>query len=310
MKDPNIIDFESRFPEKEKAISFINQLQLLDLSQYEIDDINNMIDDVFHMIPFGIAHIPKGTKLFRARKNNENQIFYNVSELGINKPENIIEYGRANKPQEPVFYCSTNVKLACAEVLQNLKKSFNPKKEIGLTTVSVWEVTKDLNLAPIYYSNPVVSVREDAKKYKEGNKNNIREKNIFNSDTLDVNDLILEFFCDEFSKPNINTHHDYKLSASYANRLRNANNLIAPQHSDKKFDGLVYPSVAMKYTGDNIALFENALINKIKFETAIQTICLDFDFDKPDFESYFTYEIESCDENGNLIWSTTPWRPR
>ena len=77
MKDSNIIDFESRFPEKGKAISFINQLQLLDLTQYELDDINDMIDDVFHMIPFGIAHIPKGTKLFRARKNNENQIFYN-----------------------------------------------------------------------------------------------------------------------------------------------------------------------------------------------------------------------------------------
>lgn len=310
MKDLNIEDFESRFPDKETAIAFINKLQSLDFSQYEIEDINEMIDNVFHMIPFGIGHIPKGTKLFRARKNNNDEIFYNVSELGINKPENVTEYGRANKPNEPVFYCSSNVKLACAEVLQSLKKSFNPKKEVGLTTVSVWETTKDLNLAPVYYSSSVADVREDIKNYKEGNKNHLREKNIINSETLDVNDLIMEFFCDEFSKINIKTHHDYKLSASYASRLRHANDLIAPQHSDKKFDGLIYPSVAMKYTGDNYVLFADNLMDKIKFETAIQTICLDFDFEKADFKSYFTYEIESCDENGNLVWSTEPWRPK
>lgn len=310
MRDIAIEDFESRFPDKETALAFIKKLQNLDLSKYEIEDIDNMIDEVFHIIPFGIGHLPKGSKLFRARKNDGDRIFQNVSELGINKPENIKEYGRANNPEEPVFYCSSNVKLACAEVLQNLRKTFNPKEEIGLATVTVWETIKDLNVAPVYYSSSVTGIREDIKMYKEGNKNHIRKNNIIKSETLDVNDLIMEFFCDEFSKINIKSHHDYKLSASYANRIKNANSLIAPQHFDKKQDGIVYPSVAMKYTGDNYVFFNENLEGKIKFETAIQTICLDFDFDKADFKSYFTYEIESCDKNGNLVWSKEPWFPK
>lgn len=305
----DIKDFESRFPDKEKALEFLNMLNSLDLSQYDLDKIDNMINDVFHIIPFGTSHIPKGTKLFRARKNKPSQVFYNISELGLNKPDNITEFGRANKPHEPIFYCSSNVKLACAEVLQSLKNKFNPKNEVGLTTVSVWETTKELHVAPIYYSEAVCKVRDDIKNYKEGNKNHIREKNIINSSTLDVSDLIMEFFCDEFSKININTHHDYKLSASYSNRLKHANKLVAPMYSNSRFDGIVYPSVAMMYKGDNIALFEENLDDKIKFETAIQAICLDFDFDKPDFQSYFTYEIESYDKNGNLTWSKEPWRP-
>ena len=309
MKDEKIKDFESRFPDKKTAISLINDLQSLDLRKFTLEDLDEIIDDVFHMIPFGKSYIEIGTDLFRARKSKPNQVFNNISELGINKPENITDFGRAHEPHVPVFYCSSNLKLACGEVLQNLKKSFNPKKEMAFTTVSIWETTKRLHLAPVYYSKSVTDVREDARKYKEGNMKYIREKNIINSSTLDVQDLIIEFFCEEFSKIDIKYPDDYKLSVSYANRLKNANDLIAPEYSKERFDGLIYPSVAMKYSGDNVVLFDDNLDKKVKFKTAFQVICVDFDFDKADFKSYFMHEIESVDDKGNIIWSDEVWKP-
>lgn len=309
MKDEKIRDFESRFPDKKTAISLINDLQSLDLRKFTLEDLDEIIDDVFHMISFGTAYMEKGTDLFRARKSRDNQIFNNISELGINKPENITEFGRAHEPYNPVFYCSSNSKLACGEVLQNLKYSFNPKKEMAFATVSIWETTQKLNLAPLYYSKGVTDVRKDAREYKEGNMKYIREKNIINSKTLDVQDLIMEFFCEEFSKIEIQYPDDYKLSVSYANRLKNSNKLFAPEYHSERFDGLIYPSVAMKYSGDNVALFDNNLESKLKFKTAFQVVCVDFDFDKADFKTYFVHEIQSVDEFGNIKWSKEVWEP-
>lgn len=310
MKDSNLSDFESRFPSIEKTLSHINHLKSLNLNQFSIEELNEKIDDVFHMIPIGTSFIEKGTKIFRARKNKENEIFNNINQLGINNPKNVKEFGRANQPNEAILYCSSTVKLACGEVLQNIKPSIFNRKPVGQATVSVWEVTKRLHLAPIFYSKVVTDLRKDLEEYKEGNKKFLREKNILSYSTVEVSDLIMEFFCDEFSKAKIDYQDDYKYSVSYTNRIKQANSFIAPQHYDKKFDGIVYPSVAMKYDGENFALFDENLKDKIKFETAFQTICLDFEPNTADFKSYFTYEVESFNEQGVIIWSKEPWRPK
>lgn len=193
--------------------------------------------------------------------------------------------------------------MACCEVLQDLKYSFNLSKEIGLTTVGVWRVLKDLHVAPIYYSDTVCKVREDIAKYKAGNREFMRSKNIVSHSPIDVSDLIMEFFCEEFSKNPIDFPEQYKFSASYARRIKQANSFLAEEHLDKSFNGLIYPSVAYKFKGDNIALFGENLESKIKLETAYKIVCTDFDFDNGRLKSYFLHEIESIDEQGNIQWN-------
>ena len=309
MKDPIITDYESRHPSKKDAENFIKKLKNIDLQKIELSDLDEIIDSVFHFIPFGSAYIHEGKKIYRARKSNNSEVFNNISELGMRKALEIAEYGRANQPLEAIFYGATNMHLACGEVLQNLKHNINPQWEPGFTTVSVWNVIKKLHISPIYYSEAVTKVREDIAKYKIGSKNFTRENSNVNHETLDVSDMIMEFFCDEFSKV-INTHLDYKYSVSYTRRLKHMNDLIAPKYQSEKFDGMLYPSVAMKYKGDNIALFDDDLASKIQFETAFQVVSTNFDFENGNFRTSIMHEIESVDEKGNIKWSKEVWQPR
>jgi len=195
-----------------------------------------------------------------------------------------------------------------AYVLQDMRYLFQPRYEAGFATVSVWKTLKDIRVAPIYYSENVTKVRKDIAAYKEGNKKQVREWNKVSHATLDVSDLIMEFFCDEFSKSDINTEHDYKFSVSYTRRLQHANTVIAPEHKKESFDGILYPSVALKFAGDNVALFDDDLYTKIKFQTAYEVVCTHFDFDIGTLNSFFLHEIESIDADGNIVWKKGIYR--
>ena len=117
-----------------------------------------------------------------------------------------------------------------------------------------------------------------------------------------MSDLILEFFCDEFSKNEIKSSYDYKFSVWYMWKLKRMNELIPPELTANKFDGIVYPGVAMGYVGDNIALIADDLDNKIKFKTAFELLCTEFDFENATFKYAKIGELESVDVNGYLSW--------
>lgn len=303
-------EYESRFPPLETAMKFIDDLSNLDLTKIDLANLDKLIDSVFHIIPITSGFVEQGTILFRARVNKKDQSFDNVSELGMPPLEFIKKYGRANAPRERIFYSATSSKLACGEVLQNLKYSFNPKREIGIVTVSLWEVKKRLHLSTLYYSEKVAKFREDITKFKNGNKSSIRTDKLIKESVIDTQDLILEFFSEEFAKDSIKAPDDYKISTSYAKRVKQMNDFIALQHSDNKFDGLVYPSVAMKYNGDNIALFDSELDEKINFKTAFKMICVGFDFTKADFNSYYLHEIKEVKGDGGIIWDREIFKPK
>jgi len=62
-------------------------------------------------IPIPLARLAPGTDIERARPNDRNNLFTRVSELSYITDKAIIEnrmteYGRANKPHQPVFYGS------------------------------------------------------------------------------------------------------------------------------------------------------------------------------------------------------------
>lgn len=66
----------------------------------------------------------------------------------------------------------------------------------------------------------------------------------------------------------------------------------------------------MKYKGDNIAIFDDSVSSKIKFEAAYQVVSTDFDFDATTFRTSIMHEIENYDFDGNIIWQKEVWRPK
>lgn len=302
MSSDDIIKFEKRFPSFEKTKEFINTLKATDLEKTSFEDIDKMINKYFELIPFVSGTISKGNILYRARLNENEKSFENISKLGLIPKEKVKEFGRANLPNESVFYSSDNFGMACGEVFQNIKYSYNPRKEMGVTTIGEWEVLRDLNISHVYYSESVMKKREDIKFLKNYYSSLIRAKSLINTETINASDLILAFFCDEFSKNNILTTNDYKFSVWYVLRLKRMNQLIVQNSMGNTYDGIVYPSVAMKYRGDNVALLDDDLDAKIKFKTAYELICTDFDYENSAFKFTKIGEIDSFEKNGKLNW--------
>lgn len=303
-----------KYPDKNELLDFIKKLKSLNLEEYDIEDLEKIVYKGFGVIPFLQQPVPTNTKIFRSRINHKqikffdnfvfgNQVEYNnVSEFGIKKAVDISEFGRANEPRESVFYGSTQLMLACAEVLQNVRKSLVTVTNPLLVTVGEWKVKKQLQLAPIYFSEKVCEVRNDLANHKNSYKKKIREKFIIH-DILDINDLIMEFFCDEFCK-DIKSHHDYKLSALYSKILKKWSMSPSAQHQNSIYNGIIYPSVAMSYVGDNISLFGENLDSIIELETAYKVLCFNFDYQLryPRFTIMVIGQMENIDEYGNITW--------
>lgn len=71
-------------------------------------------------VPFFILQFLTGPlNIFRSRTHAENNFFSSFSEIGITPGPFIKNYGRCNKPGQPVFYCSDFRPTSYLKLLQN-----------------------------------------------------------------------------------------------------------------------------------------------------------------------------------------------
>ena len=269
--------FYERFTKVDDAIKFIKELENIDLSKITDNELEKLIDERFHIFPFTSGIIPKGTELFRARINFNQKPFDKVEDIFIPPKEKITKYGRANRPFDQIFYCSSNYELAAFEVIQDLKYSFTPEREIIFLTIGIWKTKVDLHVTNIFHSPTLHNVRQDIRENYEKNQKYLKDGNM-PEDLLQAYNLVSQFFADQFTKAKILSHFDYRISALYSYRLKHSNSFIASQFSNERFDGINYPSVAMKYKGDNQALFFETATQKIELVNTLNLVCSNFDF--------------------------------
>ena len=273
-------DFKNGFMPKERAIKFINNFKNLDLENIEFENLKKLTIKYFPFIPILPVTVPFGELLYRARTIPYNQSPYeNLCDfIPPSKKYQKNEFGRANKPFQTVFYCSTEMKVAAMEVCKDYKNIKRPQYEVGWVVIGVWKVIDycGLLLSNLRYSDKPLSVRDDLATELSSYKNILNRTSengqSLPENTIAVTNLLLKFFSDEFSKNSIINHNDYKISTVYADRIfSNPSNV---------FDGIRYPSVPMKYQGDNIVLSESAYQNKLELVNTLFITCgLDFKTD-------------------------------
>ncbi|MDP3443346.1 MAG: RES domain-containing protein [Ignavibacteria bacterium] len=297
----NKAEFEKRFTKTSDAIKHIEQLRRIDLSSITDTELDQRINNYFNIIPFTSAIIPKGKQVFRARVNiNNGESFNYLNEIYAPPSSCIKKYGRANKPGERVFYCSSNIKLASFEVIQEMKDKINPKNESIILTVGIWQTKVDLHVSNIIHSAVLHKLRDDILSAFQQSQKDLYNGNLTH-DTKTASNLLLQFFAEEFTKNSIKSDTDYRISNFYINSLRKANRVVAPQFNNEKFDGINYPSVAMKYKGDNQAIFIESADDKLEAINAIQVICSNIDFENGDFIPKITHEAKSIID-GRIYW--------
>jgi hypothetical protein len=295
-------EFENRFTKTSDSIKYISELESLDLTSISDEQLEEKIDTYFHLFPYTSSIIPVGSELFRARLNIGELPFYEVKDIYAPAIDLISNYGRANRPNERVFYSASNFKLASFEVVQNYKNIYSHKGQVAFLTIGIWKVKEELHLANIIHSPILHDLRNDILDAFNKNKK-LLSNGTLKDDNVNAANMILQFFSDQYTKEKIKSGHDYKISAFYAHRLNIGNEFIANEYQSDKFDGINYPSVALKFKGDNQALFIKSADEKLEIINAFQVLCTNFDFDNGEFLSGVVYEAESITD-GLIKWKS------
>ena len=99
-------------------------------------------------MPIIFIPLKNDTICYRCRNNKNKKNYKEFSDLSYPDKKYILNYSRANKPFQQVFYCSDSFGTALTELLPNWNKDF----EIGEpfeVTISEWNFTNQITVACI-----------------------------------------------------------------------------------------------------------------------------------------------------------------
>lgn len=206
-----------------------------------IDELKKAVFSLITGCGFMTISADKG-KLYRARKNSNDNFFTHVSELNYPQKHLVKNMGRANRKNESIMYLAQHGSTALFEINAELN---------DYITVSEWEIKEKLNL--MFISSSEVSNISSLSNIINNKDSQFRGTN-YNQQGIENINFIHRLLHEEFIRPdNDNPEKTYKLSTAIAETLLDY----------KEADGLIYPSVKSK-NDLNIVLKPKSADNKIK----------------------------------------------
>lgn len=242
----------------------LKEFRELDLSKLPVDKINQLFNEfgIFGNITYTLH---PGKKVYRARPNNKNEIFKQVSDLSFLPSDKNKEYKRASTPTNTMFYGAilaedikegeiTDNRIAgcfeCVDFLRDLTKKIEREKKV---TFGTWIVTKDIPLIAIVFDKDLVNKSSYFTEMSEGFTRFISEY----PDLKDKSEKIYNYLASEFSKKQINNDYDYLISSLFTKRA-----------IDKGMKGVLYPSVRSDGAGYNVAILPDTVKTSMKMIAA------------------------------------------
>jgi hypothetical protein len=307
-------DFTHTFGNPETLLQSLNEFKNISWEGQTVYDVIKEYHRRFRTMPTYPITLRKGTIVFRARKNGyaQKELFETVNDIGIIPSKYVTSLGRANLPNQPVFYCSTNEETVVKEVTQwyindnGRAQDLITKKVMGMDwnpftcmmTISAWTVKEDLNIGLLFGDEQKrsLAIQDCAKRRFE----------LINGETPNYNkskNLLLDFFSAEFGKSAVRHQFDYLYSALYASSVLNNHDYV--ENSSTQFDGIKYPSIANDFRGENYAISEIAFKNKLEFIGA--NYCYTCNNKKPiiDCDSSVLIGRDKCaflQNDGSFLW--------
>lgn len=288
--------------EQEKALNeLISYRDKLDKIEYS--DIRTLIKESIQHIPITTAKLHKNADIDRVRLNRNKPFYTKQDDLNYIKDKDIIrdhlkEFGRANKPHQPLFYGALESSLikqnrltAITETSRLLRDTESICLDGQLVTLSRWKTNEELIIAEIVFSDEALKANPDTRQSFQNQFDQIK-----NHPLREIGLRQLQFFSNEFARK-VNSHHDYKISVAYSDLIMN----------DLGLAGITYPSVQSGYQGQNIVLRPDIVdkhldlyavsthrIHKNKMESLISNYFHTQEFGKDN--SDFKWNLKECDE--------------
>lgn len=244
------------------------------------------------VMPLFIATIKPTNVFYRTRPNNGVDSFSHISEVGITPAKYVSSYGRCNKPNESVFYCSENRPTSYIELAQSIAE----KNGVGTTfdlTIIGWEIIKPIDVLIVVSTDKKDRVSDQEKMHGEILDHILSQ---LKEDDKEAVLHFLNYIISKFKSPNGPFSNTYFITAAFSNFLLN-------QKADP-ISGILYPSVPFAGQGINLALSHQA------WETMpmrpIRGLKDKFEINESgglkNFKQVGQIEIKSIDSSGNIIW--------
>ncbi|AWA31071.1 hypothetical protein HYN48_13790 [Flavobacterium magnum] len=258
-------------PSRENIIQRIFEIENLDLQEASIEEISEMLNLLFTGYKINTPCFEPGVELFRGIKYSEKP--KNISSLSY-PPKNFAKINRASRESESIFYAGTSREVPFFEL--NLRPG-------DFIVLSHWITTTKIMLNNVGYTDENFL-----------NLNSSRENEKWNpkASETEENEIIQNFLAKTFSQPVSQKNiHLYKLTIA-----------IAEKHFKSEiFDGLVYPTVAMRGNAENFAIKPNYIDDGNLLFLGVEFIEVTKQYD-------FKYDINILDsansisEQGMIEW--------
>ncbi|MCB0518611.1 MAG: RES domain-containing protein [Lewinellaceae bacterium] len=249
--------------EQEKSLSDL-KIASSKLSDIEYDEIIELIKNSIRLVPVTTAKLKEGALIDRVRVNTDRKLFYKEDDISYIKDEciiaeKLIEYGRANKPHEVMFYGALESSeipqqraTAIMETVRLLKDKDAVNIEGLLVTMGRWEVQEEIEIVEMVFCTDTIRSNPDVKKAFEYHFERMKFHPM-----RELALLQLDFFSSEFAKK-VENNNDYKVSVAYTDLMLNG----------KGFAGITYPSVQSGHKGQNIVLKPEIVDKHLKLTLA------------------------------------------
>lgn len=223
-------------------------------SYTRIKEILNQIE-----MPFIKNSMAVGKRVFRCRIHQPGEDFFGkIDDITYRKdPHNITAFGRANEPQQSMFYCADKTFTSFSETSKVIRENISYDKEI--VTVGAWEVQyPELNLINFIVSDF---------------KNNAHERNpliqrFINDFKESMNEMqfgeewirFMTYFSEEFMDDTLGLKH-YKTTAAFSNCIYDFKGEDYHTGEIMETHGILYPSARYSSDGMNIVFKPEVIDN-------------------------------------------------
>jgi len=264
----------------------LSKIKIVDLTRSDAySNIEKIIKSDLNRIALPSKIFKPGLRLHRCRNNYDNEEFQTIDELSFrNDLENITEFGRANKPNQSIFYAADVRPTAISETNKAFRgEHYKDIDEISITT-SHWVSIKNLKFTLFLSNEETQEKNELIKKYSIDIDTFTKE--LFKNDSDNILE-ILNFISDEFARNTNENSNFYKISCAFA------------QLAYETSDGIIYPSLQRQFEGLNFAIKPESVKEKLQFINATHDKFIKVEEKR--YQHIETKETIKIEEN-KLIW--------
>jgi hypothetical protein len=252
-------DFELPAPPSiEELQAIVEQIDEAARNDAPIEEITQLIERLMIGHQKCMIRLQPGLRLYRARPMNE--LPKNVSEISTPPKESCRSHQRCNRAGRPMFYCSDHKSAPLSEV---------HAKTGDQITFSLWSTTDHLLVNIVGYSEPTfqrLKARRICPDWSRGT-NQVPE-------SIAAQNTFVDHYLSELFSQQVPDENDrlYKPSIAITERFLQTNILPGTpgiRIDDLSIEGIMYPTIALRASCENLALTEKFAAEGLSLFNAI-----------------------------------------